>query len=353
MGAWTMVETLSYAAAMFVVAPRVATLSPRMLLIAAGLIVAPAQLLSAATSGYPLLLLARIATGLGFGLANTALNLAAGRSAQPARAISAGIACQTMVYAVINIGLPMIGARFGVGGMFVALAGFTLLCTGLAWTLPGRPPSRQAVAANETLDAPSGSDGWRVLAAMSLFTFGSLAIWQFIERAGHAIGVSAIDYGRYQSVATIASAGGNLVLVALAARLRGAVPLAMALLICGGSCAALTTVSSPLAFALALILFNMSWFMSYPLLLGIGYAVDPSGRIAVLCSAAWLLMMSLGSLATGFIAQSLGGYRIVGPLGLVFCVSAILVIWSLARRLDAARSDGGVATPPPVVALQH
>lgn len=351
MGAWTMVETLSYAAAMFVVAPRVASLSPRLLMLVAGVIVAAAQLLSAATGDYPLLLAARLGTGLGFGLANTALNLAAGRSTNPARAISAGIACQTVVYAAINIGLPMIGARVGVHGMFAALAGFTALCTGFAWTLPGRTPAARATAEAETLHTPDGADRWRVLAAMALFTFGSLAIWQFVERAAHAIGVSAVDYGRYQSIATLASAASNIVLAVLVTRLRRAVPLAVALLACGLSCAALTTVPSAWGFALALLIFNMSWFVSYPLLLGIGYAVDPSGRLAVLCSAAWLLMMSFGSLATGVIAQVLGGYRIVGPLGLLFCIAAILVMWPLVRRLDKDRPRG--AARRPVGALQH
>jgi membrane protein implicated in regulation of membrane protease activity len=70
-------------------------------------------------------------------------------------------------------------------------------------------------------------------------------------------------------------------------------------------------------------------------LLGIGFATDASGRLAVLCSAVWLLMMSLGSLATGIIAQLLGGYALAGLLGLTFCAAAAFVAWPLARRLDA------------------
>jgi hypothetical protein len=54
--------------------------------------------------------------------------------------------------------------------------------------------------------------------------------------------------------------------------------------------------------------------MCYPLLMGIGYSVDDSGRLAVLSSAVWLLMMSFGSLATGFTAELLLGYRQVGSM---------------------------------------
>lgn len=345
MGVWSMAEMLSYAAAMFVVAPRVARLSPRLLIVVAGLLVMAAQLGSAALASYPLLLAGRIVTGLGFGLANTALNLAAGRTPHPARAISLGIAFQTALYALINIGLPMVGERYGVAGMFVALAVLTGCFTALAGWLPGGL-ARDAVTADKAAHGPLGADGWRVLVAMALFTFGSMAIWPFIERAAHAIDISAVRYGRYQSLATILSALGSIALAAVAARLRRARPIAVALLACGLSCAAVTTVSSGWAFAAALIGLNVGFFITYALLLGIAFEVEPDGRLAVLCSATWLTMMAIGGFATGLIAQTLGSYRPVGPLGLAICVAGVLTIWPLARRLD--RTDGGVRAGLPV-----
>jgi predicted MFS family arabinose efflux permease len=333
MGAWSMIETLAYAASMFLIAPRVASLSPRQLLIVAGLLVTGAQLGSAGLSNYVPLLTGRVATGVGFGLANTALNLAAGRTDSPARALSIGIAIQTLLYALINIGLPMVGAQFGVAGMFCALAALSVLFTLPAIWLPGAPQKPLAKVARQP--TAIGGDGWRVLICMALFTFGSLAIWPFMERAAHAIGLSAVTYGRYQGVATIASMLGNLGLAAVGGRLSRTLPLVAAFLVCGLSCAALTTVTEGWVFALALVVFNASWFVSYPLLMGIGYVVDHSGRLAVMSSAVWLLMMSLGSLATGITAQLFRGYQPVGPMGFIMCLGAILVIWPLARRLDA------------------
>jgi predicted MFS family arabinose efflux permease len=332
MGAWSMAETLSYAAAMFLIAPRVARLSPRLLMLSSGALVAAAQILSASLASYPPLFASRIVTGVGFGLANTALNLAAGRTDNPARAISAGIATQTLLYALINIGLPMIGARSGVAGMFCALAALSSILTLSAGALPAGPAAQESHRA--AAPAALGAAGWRVLSAMALFTFGSLAIWPFMERAAHSIGISAVIYGRYQSAATVASMLGNLLLAATYSRERTAALIVTSLLICGGACCALTTVTYAPAFALALIFYNASWFVSYPLLLGIAYRVDKSGRLAVICSAVWLLMMSLGSLATGITAQLLGGYRPVGPIGMLICLGAIVAIWPLARRSE-------------------
>jgi len=334
MGAWSMAETLAYAAAMFVIAPRVAHLSPRSLMVASGVLVSAAQFLSASLASYGPLFVCRIGTGVGFGLANTALNLAAGRTAAPARAISAGIAIQTMLYALVNIGLPMIGARFGVGGMFSALAALSAALTLSAVALPSRPivPASPEPVVTGTIT----SDGWRVLIAMGLFTFGSLEIWPFIERAAHAIGISAVTYGRYQSIATVMSMLGNLALAATNIRRRAGPLVVASLVICSAATAALTTATSGTAFAVALIVYNASWFVSYPLLLGISYGVDSTGRLAVICSAVWLLMMSLGSLATGVAAQLLGAYRTVGPIGMLICLGAIAVIWPLAGRSKRA-----------------
>lgn len=344
MGVWSMAETLAYAAAMFLIAPRIGALSPRGLLLAASALVAVAQSLSATLSSFPPLLVGRVATGLGFGLANTALNLAAGRTDHPARAISAGIAFQTMLYAGINILLPIIGARHGVSGMFLALAVLSALFASGAWLLPG---NQAAAAEGVTLSATGrlSADQLRVLIAMALFTYGSLAIWPFIERAAHAIAIPATQFGRYQSLATLASAAGSLGLAAAAARLRRTLPLAMALVACGGACAALTLTASPPVFATALVVFNASWFVTYPLILGIAYAVDGSGRLAVLCSATWLAMTSLGSLSTGVIAELAGGYAAVGPIGLGFCVAAAAAILPLARRLDEQRGAFSHARP--------
>ncbi len=344
MGVWSMAETLAYAAAMFLVAPRVARLSPRVLMILAGALVVAAQLGSAALVSYTPLLVGRVVTGFGFGLANSALNLAAGRQPYPARAISMGIAVQTVLFALVNIGLPLVGAHFGVAGMFTALAGLSGVFTLAAGWLPGGPGERSKGRAATAVSAALGPDEWRVLASMALFTFGSLAIWPFIERAARAIDISAVTYGRYQSVATLASALGNLILAAVAARLRLSWAVTLAVIACAGACAALTTVSTGSAFAGALILFNASWFICYPLMLGIAYAVDDSpGRLAVLSSAVWLSMMSLGSLATGVLAQALGGYRLVGPLGMVFCLMSGAAIWPLARRLDAGKRPARLA----------
>ncbi|OYU34588.1 MFS transporter [Novosphingobium sp. PASSN1] len=331
MGAWNMAETLSYAAAMFLVAPRARGLDARVLAMIASAVVIAAQAGSALTGAYPLLLAGRIGTGLGFGLMNSALNLAAGRTGNPARWISLGIAVQTLLYSGIAIVVPMIGRDYGAEGMFFGLAGISVLFGLCALLLPG---GKGAVENGAEAAVPIGAEGWRVLLAMALFSFGSLAIWPFIERTAHAIGIPATQFGLYQSAAVLASAVGNAGLALVIGRLPRAWPLAAALGACAAMCGLLTTVGSAPAFGAAFVAFMVSWFLTYPLLIRLAYAQPAGERLAVMTSGTWLLAQSLGSLAAGAMAQGFGAYTLIGPVGGVICALAIAAALPVARRLD-------------------
>lgn len=331
MGAWNMAETLSYAAAMFLVAPRARGIDARVLAMIASAVVIAAQAGSALTGAFPLLLLGRIGTGLGFGLMNSALNLAAGRTGNPARWISLGIAVQTLLYSAIAIAVPMLGQGRGVAGMFLGLAGISVVLGFGALLLPG---GKGEIADAAAAKAPIGAEGWRVLMAMALFAFGSLAIWPFIERTAHAIGIPATQFGLYQSAAVLASAVGNAGLAMVIGRLPRAWPLAAALGLCSLMCALLTTVGSAPAFGAAFVAFMVSWFLTYPLLIRLAYAQPGGERLAVMTSGTWLLAQSLGSLAAGAMAQGFGAYTLIGPVGGAICALAIVAALPVARRLD-------------------
>ena len=135
------------------------------------------------------------------------------------------------------------------------------------------------------------------------------------------------------------SALGNAGLAIVIKRLPRAWPLAAALGVCGLTCVLLTTVSSQAAFAAAFVIFMVSWFLTYPLLLGLTYAHDDSGRLAVITTGTWLLSQSLGSLAAGGMAQLFGGYTVIGPIGGAICILAIVAAMPVARRLDVLEAS--------------
>jgi len=64
------------------------------------------------------------------------------------------------------------------------------------------------------------------------------------------------------------------------------------LLICGAASALLTTTNHAAMFGLGLALYNVSWFITYALLVGLAFAVDSTGRLAVTASGTWLLFQT-------------------------------------------------------------
>ncbi len=345
MGVFATAETLAFAGAMFLFAPRAHSFRPRRMALFASALIAVVQVLSAATGFYPLLVLGRIATGFGYGVLNTAVNVAAGRTGQPARAISVGISLQVVLFAVMNVTIPRIGATGGVGAMFIALG---LISGTLALGMLPLPDNTEAAAAGEAPHdiPPMAPGGWPVLAAMALFAFGTMAIWPFMERAAHAIHLPATTFGLYQSSAMALSCFGNFALTMVLARGPRRGLLEVALMTCGLMCAVLTTVNSQVVFAIALQLYNVSWYITYPLLLGLAYAHDPHGRLAVRTTGTWLVAQSAGSLAAGFVAQATAGYGLVGCLGTITCAMAVgIVIWFQAGlRRDSNFAQIRVAT---------
>ena len=346
-GCFASIESFAFAGAMFLYAPRAHKFRPRRMAITASVLIAVSQIACAWTAFWPLLLLSRVVTGFGFGTLNTAVNVAAGRTSQPSRAISVGISLQVVLFAVMNWTIPTIGKDGGVGAMFIALG---LISGTLALGMLPLPDTVEAGTTGEVQHdvPPIAPGGWPVLAAMALFAFGTMAIWPFMERAAHAIHLPATTYGLYQGLAMALSCLSTFALtIALA---RGPRPwlLEIALMTCGTMCAVLTTVNSQAVFAVALQLYNISWYITYPLLLGLAYAHDPHGRLAVRTTGTWLVAQSLGSLAAGYVAQETAGYGVIGCLGMGTCAVAVgIVIWfqaGLKRVTERAPLTAAVAT---------
>lgn len=345
MGVFATAETLAFACAMFVFAPRAHAFRPRRMALIASAVIAAVQIASSLTGWFPVLVIGRVATGFSYGMLNTAVNVAAGRTAQPARAISVGISLQVVLFAVMNWTIPSIGKFGGVGAMFIALG---LISATLALGMVPLPDNAETGGPGEGRQAvpPMVPGGWPVLAAMALFAFGTMAIWPFMERAAHAIHLPATTYGLYQGMAMVLSCAGNFGLTLLLAKGPRRGLLEIALMTCGTMCAVLTTVNSQLVFAIALQLYNVSWYITYPLLLGLAYAHDPHGRLAVRTTGTWLLAQSAGSLVAGFVAQATAGYGLVGCLGMITCAIAVgIVVWFQARLVrQSGRAPVNVAT---------
>nr|WP_246781329.1 MFS transporter [Rhodoblastus sphagnicola] len=337
MGVWSMTEMLAYAAAMFLLTPRAGRLSLPALACVAALLAATGQILSAVLDSYVLLVLLRVATGTGFGLLNTAVNVFAARTKNPDQAISFAMAIQTALFAAMGFALPKAGELAGRPGMFLALGVFVLALIPFMLLQPSGAPGRRPAPglAPSRQPWPSLRHSLPMLAATALFTFGSLAIWPFTERIGLAAGIDRAGFGALTSLSNVlgfvACVGGGL----LGARFGRTGPALLFLLASGAACFVQAAPPNAQAFAIAFVANYALWFLAYPALIGAACALDPVGRLPTLCTASWLLSQAAGSVLAGA-AGDAGNYAAIGWLGLICCAGAAAVFLCVSLPLDRA-----------------
>lgn len=343
MGVWSTVETLCYAAAMFVLAPRVARLSLPRVAAGAALLTAAAQVLSGFTASYSVLLLLRVATGVGFGVLNTVLNTYAARTKTPDRAVSVAMAIQTALFIGMGLLMPVAGALAGRRGMFLALGVLVLVL--LPFMLLAPSVTESAVGEIQKKDQlwPPGYQIALLLGTMALFTFGTLAVWPFTDRLGLSVGLTAKEYGQLNSFSCLLGFFASASVEWLRSKFGRTVPTVFFILISGAACVAQAAPPNARWFVAGFVANYVNWFVVYPFLIGTACVIDPVGRLATLCTATWLVSQSLGNVIAGILGDS-GRYWIAGIMALICCVLASALFILVTRSLeDIPQSVGPLA----------
>jgi predicted MFS family arabinose efflux permease len=336
MGVWSTVETLCYAFAMFVLAPRVARLSLPHVATGAALLTAAAQILSGFTDSYTILLLLRVGTGLGFGVLNTALNTYAARTKTPDRAVSVAMAIQTALFTGMGFLMPIAGLVAGRKGMFVTLGLLVLALIPFMILAPSSSRSSVGVireAQKKSLPWPPGYQIALLLGTMALFTFGTLSVWPFTDRLALSVGIHAKEYGELNSISCFLGFFGSISVEWLRVKFGRTAPTVFFILISGIACVAQSAPPNALWFVVGFVVNYVLWFIVYPFLIGTACAVDPAGRLATLCTATWLVSQSLGNVIAGIMGDS-GRYWMTGIMALICCVLASALFVMVTRSLQ-------------------
>jgi len=336
MGVWSTVETLCYAFAMFVLAPRVARLSLPHVAAGAALLTAAAQIFSGFTDSYMVLLLLRVGTGLGFGILNTALNTYAARTRTPDRAVSVAMAIQTALFTGMGFLMPIAGVVAGRKGMFVTLG--LLVLALLPFMLLA--PRSTGLSNNEAKGTEKNNLPWPpryqvvlLLGTMALFTFGTLSVWPFTDRLGLSVGITSKGYGELNSVSCFLGFFGSISVEWLRTKFGRTVPTVFFILVSGMACVAQSAPPNAQWFVVGFVVNYVLWFIVYPFLIGTACAVDPAGRLASLCTATWLVSQSLGNVIAGVMGDS-GRYWMAGIMALICCVIASALFVMVTRSLE-------------------
>lgn len=289
--------------------------------IASALLVGSHLLSAQLTAWVPLVgirLLAGFAGGALMSIALTAL----GDGRDPDRFFGLFI-CAQMTLGGIGLWLvPGLLERFGLPGLFQALAGLSAAAALVIAILPraGRP--RRADAGGR---GRRGSllAGLVALVACLVFNLGIMAIWAYAERIGDGAGLAPGLIGRALGGSLFAGLAGAMLAAVLGRRLGRVLPIVATLLLQAVALWLLSGELSAAGYLAAVLLFSFGWNFPVPYQLAITVTVDPSGRLVVLFLSAVKLGYALAPALAAQLIGSAGGYGAVLILGgLCFALSA-------------------------------
>jgi predicted MFS family arabinose efflux permease len=307
------------------------TVMTSLLLILAG------QALVAASISFPLLLLGRLAAGMGEG-AVLAFAYRAGASLdKPERAY--GVA-QLVVGILTVASLAVFPDILGIWGLAGGILAYCLIIS-LAGVVVISMRHGGASPAQHGIHMPSRYSnkllGIGLLVAFALFASSDVSTWVFVEKIGLRAGLSAQQMGYYLGIAVAFGLFGPLFAIFAHTKFGRYIPIVLGSVILLLAISGLYFAASPDIFFFALLPLNFGFMFMTPYLLGALAAVDTDG--------AWVSLSASTNALTAIIAPPVAGLTIENygldalsllALSLVFLGALINL---MALRSPALRSN--------------
>lgn len=287
-----------------------------------------ANLLSATTINYPLLLALRFVSALAGGSLMILCLSAAATLPNPDRAYGLWVMGQLALGAVGLMVMPTLFAHFGIAACYVGLALLMALCAPLARCFPQRQQNARPASAPTASGPRRGRATLGIIATLAFYISLS-GVWTFVGQIARQSGIDAQQSGTIFAIATLLGVAGAGSASLIGRRLPRA-----RLLLAGFAmmmAAMLLLLNNPALarFASAALLFKFSWTFILPFILATLADIDHSGK---LMNATNLVIG--GGLAIG---PALAGQLIAangGSLHLLLLLATLVAALSLALLLS-------------------
>lgn len=285
----------------------------------------------AGLSGFWMLCICRVLSGVGIGLIGAAVNASVARARTPERLYATGVTIYGALETVKLFVLPQLYSAFGYWTLFVSI-GVLFFITAVASS------GLNDTVVEETHAAPGTAKGtlhWILAPRVSAMLFGYFLmwiafsmIWAFAERKAAAIGMSAGATGATLASANIVGLLGSLLANQLGTRFGRSKPIVAGGLILGISFYLIGAGLEALVFATSIIVYGIAYFFILPYVLGLAVELDRQGRVSVINSmmpwVAHLVSPLLGAavLTHGTFAMMGAGSAVTMLIAVGFVVAA-------------------------------
>jgi predicted MFS family arabinose efflux permease len=318
------------------IASRMATVSRRRLSRAGALIGGVSYLIGAGLSGFWILALCRVVSGVGIGLIGAAVNASVARARSPEKLYATAI---TMYGAFETVKLFVLPQLYGAFGYWTLFASISALFFVTAVTSSGLNDTVSAETASSA-GSVQGTSSWILMPRVAAMLFGYFLmwiafsmIWAFAERKATSIGMSAGAIGSTLAGSNIVGLLGSVAANRLGTKAGRSAPIIAAALALATAFYFTGAGSQPVLFVTAIIAYGVAYFFILPYVVGLAVQLDREGRVSVINSMMpWVAHLVSPLLGAALLAN--GTFAMMGATSAVTMLVAAGFVVIAGRQTD-------------------
>ena len=224
------------------------------------------------------------------------------RTPDPDRSLGYWFGLQLLAGSLGVIFLPDLIADYGVGAVFLLLAGLHALLLVFIRFIPDHGEIEQAQEVKATGSVP-------ILVGLGfiglfLFEAGIMGVWTYYERIGNAGGIAPHTIGYALSASLFLGFLGSMATAALSTRFSRLLPVALGTALAVFCTALLLTDFSTTSYVISVGLFTFAWYFTLPYIMACIANVDTTGRLLILSNLVAAVGTSTGPACAALLQTS-------------------------------------------------
>lgn len=337
-------EFLAVMVASLLVSPFIGRIPRRTFAVLGACLAIGGNVLSMFQVSYDALLLLRPLVGFGCGLALAAGNATVANAENPEK-----LAGQMSVLFVVLMVITMetfsrVSEKWGVAGVYAALAICMLAVAGFLFKLPQRAPAKQ----HSTKEHPHAHRGLFtasslfMLVAMFAFALRDTMMWAFAERIGQAAGYATEELGALFSIQAVIGVAGPMIASVVGGRYGLKKPAILGIVATGiVTFTILQSSNAKVPYTIAVLFISGTYFYALSYLTALAAELDVEGRVVAASGGFLVAGVAVGPAVSGHLIVQ-GGYQLASWVnsGIVIVTLLLLLVPLAAIKRKADHLQG-------------
>lgn len=319
-------EFITAAISSLILAPRTGRIKRKNIALIGASIVVLGNLVSAMWCSFEFLLIVRPLIGIGAGLALACGNATISNAKNPARIAGMMNVLFAGMLLLLMLFLPQLSVPWGIQGVFVGLAGVTLIFLVMLLQMPQHAKTNDlGISSTKTnRKVIFSTAGIAIFIVFLLFTLRDSMVWGFAERIGIEVGYTTAEVGGILSLQAFIGLLGPIIATIIGFKYGVKRPLLLGLIFAGlTTYAVILSVEFPYLFEGAVLFWTAGYFFAISYMTAYAATLDPNGRVVAATGSALVLGVAIGPALSGFLIIY-GGYALGAWINLLLVFAMII-----------------------------